>query len=93
MSEPIGPGWVEAIYDPWNAWAPAKGSVWECTAVVPDFTAGCIWCDGTSALVLKGLPIWRGGGWCPGAFRPIRSDITSIERLLTVPAPKMPVPA
>jgi hypothetical protein len=95
MSDAIGPGdWVEALYsnEDFGFHANALYTVRE---VLPPRPCEDHPFEERIGLKLVDMPDSPSlmGGWCSCCFRPIRSDITEIERLLTVPAPKTPVPA
>lgn len=87
----IGKGdWVEYIGDGQSALAPAPGSIWRCDGVIsnnaPYDKMRCHRCGQTgTSLAISGLAGGIVGGWCATSFRPIRSDISSLERLLAQP--------
>lgn len=93
MSAPIGPGdWLECIGD-WPALGLAKGSIWQCDAVIECSTdAECEECgeSGGFGLLLRNStePMEDGEGWCPCGFRPIYRPNSEIIQLLKQPAPE-----
>ena len=94
MTDPIGPGdWVECYKGP-DCTPVTVGSVWR----VSKIGGPTYWCEDVGGanlspcdgvfLWLAGAPSpWPKGAWCSCGFRPIRSDITEIQRLLEQPIP------
>jgi hypothetical protein len=85
MSDAIGPGdWVECVDNgPLRSYLGFMRSA-------PELSPGTLYrvshITRLGGIVLSQLPSpTEGGGYNPDRFRPIRSDITEIERLLTEP--------
>jgi len=88
MSDAIGPGdWVVPA-DGVASRAYGQDARLVQRVFASDGKKRCIVCKELSgALVLAGLPPFtpNSRGQCPNHWKPIKSDITSIERLLTEP--------
>jgi hypothetical protein len=89
MSDAIGPGMLVQCVKPSATlpkFSPVVGGRYFVSEAF-DVLTPCKSCGGYATIWLADGPNPPPpcGGWCPELFRPIRSDITSITRLLTQP--------